>query len=123
MNQEGRLCRSLLSNFLISATDCILHKGPEPSPWHRCPISVTYLPKEGDMKKIIVLLAMIVLLIGCENHPQSKILNVTATALVPRASPTEGKSAWAIFDPDPNHPWNRTFRQFYRRTTSDGTEY
>lgn len=28
-----------------------------------------------------------------------------------------------MYDPSPNHPWNRVFRQLYRRTTSDGNEY
>jgi hypothetical protein len=30
---------------------------------------------------------------------------------------------WNIYDPDPQHPWNRLFRQLYRRTTNDGREY
>ncbi len=30
---------------------------------------------------------------------------------------------WNIYDPDPQHLWNRLFRQFYRRTTNDGREY
>jgi len=30
---------------------------------------------------------------------------------------------WNIYSPDPQHLWNRLFRQFYRRTTKDGQEY
>lgn len=30
---------------------------------------------------------------------------------------------WAIYHPDPQHLWNRLFRQFYRRTTREGKEY
>jgi hypothetical protein len=30
---------------------------------------------------------------------------------------------WDIYDPDPQHLWNRLFRQLYQRTTNDGTEY
>lgn len=30
---------------------------------------------------------------------------------------------WNVYDPDPQHLWNRLFRQFYRRTARDGQEY
>jgi len=30
---------------------------------------------------------------------------------------------WNIYAPDPQHLWNRLFRQLYRRTTNDGREY
>jgi len=33
------------------------------------------------------------------------------------------EARWNIYDPDPQHLWNRLFRQFYRRTTNDGREY
>src|SRR5262245_24569415 len=30
---------------------------------------------------------------------------------------------WNIYDPDPQHLWNRIFRQFYRRTSNDRQEF
>jgi hypothetical protein len=33
------------------------------------------------------------------------------------------EAKWNIYDPDPQHLWNRLFRQFYQRTTNDGREY
>jgi hypothetical protein len=31
--------------------------------------------------------------------------------------------SWSVYDPDPDHPWNRVFRQLYRRTAAEGQEY
>ena len=33
------------------------------------------------------------------------------------------EARWDIYDPDPQHLWNRLFRQFYRRTSNDGREF
>jgi hypothetical protein len=30
---------------------------------------------------------------------------------------------WGVYDPDPEHLWNRLFRQFFSRTTNDGQEF
>ena len=30
---------------------------------------------------------------------------------------------WRLYDPDPNHVWNRLYRNFYRREGRDGREY
>jgi hypothetical protein len=43
---------------------------------------------------------------------------------IPTSTPnTLNEVPWNIYDPDPQHLWNRLFRQFYRRTTNDGQEY
>ncbi len=61
------------------------------------------------------------MLFGCVGNPQA-----THPIL---ATPTKDSSqlanepGWSIYDPDPNHPWNRVFRQFYRRAARDGQEY
>ena len=54
--------------------------------------------------------------------------NPTSTPLAPSTAtstsfPLADKPEWTIYDPDPNHLWNRVFRQFYRRVANDGKEY
>lgn len=63
---------------------------------------------------------MIILLAGCTSGPPLKSPSSIATAQV---SSAENKDVWAVYDPSPDHPWNRVFRQLYRRTTVDGKEY
>jgi hypothetical protein len=70
------------------------------------------------MKRRIHFLASIVLLVGCSGLQQPSVPVVTST---PQAAAQE--SVWSVYDLDPAHPWNRVFRQLYRRTTQDGTEY
>ena len=36
---------------------------------------------------------------------------------------TLNEARWNIYDPDPEHLWNRLFRQFFARTASTGSEY
>jgi len=75
------------------------------------------------MKRNIILVLAIIVLVGCTGYPPSSTPNITATPQLIQASPMETTSAWGIYDPDPNHLWNRVFRQFYRRTTLNGEEY
>jgi len=75
------------------------------------------------MKKSIVLFAIIVLLTGCQSQQLLEAPNITATPQANTPSSPEDKPAWSIYDPDPDHLWNRVFRQLYRRTTPDGAEY
>ena len=74
------------------------------------------------MKRILILLWPTLLVATCLSNPQS---SPPATATVPNTetSPTDGDLAWAVYDADPVHLWNRMFRQFYRRVANDGTEY
>ena len=69
------------------------------------------------MQKNLLLIAMIVLLAGCGENPPAEASVVISTP------PVQSKSVWSIYHPDPDHPWNRLFRQLYRRTAPDGAEY
>jgi len=75
------------------------------------------------MKRNIILVLAIIVLVGCTGYSPSSPPEITATPQVTQADPIETTSAWGIYDPDPNHLWNRVFRQFYRRTTLNGEEY
>ena len=75
------------------------------------------------MKKIIILVALIISLPGCTSNSQMEPLDITATPDIVLARPAESRSGWAVYDADPDHIWNRVFRQLYQRTTQDGTEY
>ena len=39
------------------------------------------------------------------------------------SAPQLTASVWTLYDPDPNHLWNRLYRSLYRRVTPDGKEY
>ncbi len=69
------------------------------------------------MRKSLLLIALIVLLAGCR---ESTLLETPAFISAP---PAQSKSVWSIYHPDPDHPWNRLFRQLYRRTAAGGEEY
>ena len=71
--------------------------------------------------KRTILLTIIVWVAGCQNNQALPTAAVTPTA--PATVPAEEKSDWSVYDPDPEHVWNRVFRQLYRRTASYGTEY
>jgi hypothetical protein len=71
------------------------------------------------MKRNIILTLITILLVGCTSDLQVRSPSITATAQV-----TEAKvSLWSVYDPDPEHPWNRVFRQLYRRVASNKKEY
>ncbi|HSB00469.1 MAG TPA: hypothetical protein VLE49_07455 [Anaerolineales bacterium] len=74
------------------------------------------------MQRNFTLVCMLILLTGCTSGRPSNSPSVTATVQV-NAKPAEEKDIWAVYDPGPDHPWNRVFRQLYRRTTVDGKEY
>jgi hypothetical protein len=73
------------------------------------------------MKKNIPVMAVFVLLIGCTQNQLPDTPNSAKTSTEPYL--TEIISAWSGYDPDPDHPWNRVFRQLYRRTAPNGAEY
>ena len=75
------------------------------------------------MKSYFVLSSLGILLIGCTSNLQSERPLVTATVQVTESFPIGETIAWNIYDPSPDHLWNRVFRQLYRRTSLDGTEY
>ncbi len=45
------------------------------------------------------------------------------TSPVVRLATPRAEERWTVYHPDPQHLWNRLFRQLFRRTTSDGVEY
>jgi hypothetical protein len=75
------------------------------------------------IKKTILLLLMIFSLLGCAEPPSRIHPASSATPPVNQTNPAERGSVWSIYDPDPNHLWNRVFRQLYRRATTSGEEY
>ena len=75
------------------------------------------------MKKILPTLLLIVLLTSCRTSQLPELPTATATSPVVEPHPRERQSAWSIYDPDPDHPWNRVFRQLYQRTAANGDEY
>lgn len=82
-----------------------------------------FLPNEAYMMRNLILSAGILISIGCTNRLHAVDPAAGTTQSVPQASPSEKKSLWSVYDLDPDHPWNRVFRQLYRRTTADGKEY
>src|SRR6185503_5616689 len=76
------------------------------------------------MSRIFIVLSIVIVLIGCTDNPQVEQSGYSiATAPINEVQPTTTESVWDVYDPDPDHIWNRMFRQFYRRTTKDGKEY
>lgn len=70
--------------------------------------------KKIKHKKNLSFIFIVCLLIGCINAEQNNKDEV---------NPLQDKeSAWAIYDSDPNHVWNRVFRQLYQRI-ADREEY
>jgi len=72
-----------------------------------------------------IALSAIMLMAACTDGPK-----LSETTPTPGASPTAAslptvsvEVRWDVYHPDPAHIWNRLFRQFYGRTTEDGTEY
>jgi hypothetical protein len=74
------------------------------------------------MKRIISLTFILTVLAGCTGTlpPSSPTI---APTQVTYAVPILEESTGNVYDPDPDHMWNRVFRQFYNRTTKDGKEY
>jgi hypothetical protein len=75
------------------------------------------------MKKIVRLKLIFVLLVGCNFHPQSIHPIFTEAAPVVQAELSEANAVWDIYDRNPEHLWNRVYRQLYRRTSATGDEY
>jgi hypothetical protein len=87
------------------------------------------------------------LLAGCDNGPQlvvtttptatetlsptekSEPMRTSAPTMTPTVAPTAKPTriptlvTWTVYDPDPQHLWNRLFRLLYGRSSNDGQEY
>jgi hypothetical protein len=74
------------------------------------------------MKIFFSLSLIVILLVSCTSNLPSPPL-ATATVQITATIPTSEKPTWNVYDPDPNHIWNRVFRQFFSRTAKDGKEY
>ncbi len=75
------------------------------------------------MKRNIILTLITILLVGCTSELQVPSPSITATVQVTEVHPFPKISLWSVYDPDPEHPWNRVFRQLYRRVASNEKEY
>lgn len=75
------------------------------------------------MHKNFILLIMIWLLLGCQSNQNPAMSSAIATSLDAQPDLQGKASIWSVYDQDPNHPWNRLFRELYRRTDPQGDEY
>lgn len=74
------------------------------------------------MKQAFRLCVVLLVFTGCASNMQPPLQRIPAQpATAITATPEE--PTWNVYDPDPNHIWNRVFRQFYERTANDGTKY
>jgi hypothetical protein len=74
------------------------------------------------MKRTFKLTLIILVLIGCTSDLEP-LPQVTATAQVTESVSVSREPIWNVYDPDPDHIWNRIFLQFYQRTARNGEEY
>jgi hypothetical protein len=75
------------------------------------------------MKNIFIFTIIAMMLLGCARNLRSYDPRPTATTQTNDSGPVSDKVGWNVYDPDPNHLWNRVFRQLYRRVAKDGKEY
>lgn len=75
------------------------------------------------MKNKFVLILLVISLPGCATPLQQNDPDVMATPPVTQATLTGSASVWSVYHPDPDHLWNRVFRQLYHRATANGEEY
>jgi hypothetical protein len=75
------------------------------------------------MKRIAILPFLIILVVRCTSDLPISSPSMPATAQASEVDPAPTVSAWSVYDPDADHPWNRVFRALYRRTAANGAEY
>jgi hypothetical protein len=75
------------------------------------------------MNRNINLMLMIIYLVGCAPNLPTSLPSVPTAAPATEVYPAPKVSVWSVYDPDPDHLWNRVFRQLYRRVASNGQEY
>jgi hypothetical protein len=75
------------------------------------------------MKRIFTFYVIAFLLVGCIGKLKSEEPFPTVPVQVYKPYPTSGSIDWGIYDSDPEHLWNRVFRQFYRRVATNEKEY
>lgn len=79
--------------------------------------------------RLLLTLFFLSMTMGCNGFIEPS-MNSSATPKIPSPKPLStlsskllDESNWGIYDPDPQHLWNRLFRQLYERTTKDGEDY
>ncbi len=75
------------------------------------------------MKKTVLLTWISLSLVGCGTPPQRISPELTVTPPIDTANLLLPGSVWSVYDADPDHLWNRLFRQLYGRRDADGEEY
>ena len=74
------------------------------------------------MKQVLPLTIILLVLAACTSNLKAPIEgSATEPDTVGTAMPEE--PSWNLYDPDPDHIWNRVFRLFYERTDQNGTKY
>ena len=64
-----------------------------------------------------------IILLGCTSDLRTSPPSITATGHVPYVAPTQKLTVWNVYNPNPDHLWNRVFCQLYRRVAANGEEY
>lgn len=75
------------------------------------------------MKRFTTFTITAVLLFGCFGNLPSETVPPPGNTQLNISDPPSEPTGWNIYDPDPDHIWNRVFRQFYERMAKDGTQY
>src|SRR6266550_982399 len=70
---------------------------------------------------IIVLLIVVAGLIAFFGFAPGSHNHASAPGLSSNSTPAT--ESWKLYDPDPNHVWNRLYRSLFGRTGGDGREY
>ena len=74
------------------------------------------------MKRTLHITLITLALIGCSGKLQT-VPQASNTPQISETVPISAEPTWNVYDPDPDHIWNRLFRHFYSRTAKDGKEY
>lgn len=75
------------------------------------------------MNRKLIFAGIAIVLLGCVEKLSSRDPDPIVTMQTNNSYPTTYEVGWNVYDPDPEHLWNRVFRQFYRRVSQDGNEY
>lgn len=74
----------------------------------------------STVARLLAALFMLAVASGCNSFVDQTPVTTPDVTL---PSSTLDESRWDIYHPDPEHLWNRLFRQLYKRTAKDGREY
>ncbi|HKE59306.1 MAG TPA: hypothetical protein VKB46_21505 [Pyrinomonadaceae bacterium] len=74
----------------------------------------------GFSLSLILLLGAVIVLVCSIVETRS---SNTPSVLITVAARPETPENWRLYNPDPNHIWNRLYRSLYRRVSAEGKEY